>query len=61
MKLQKGDITKLNVDAIVNATGDYLNCASITAMHQVDPDMSNNTSCIATDPIPVADLELKKS
>jgi uncharacterized repeat protein (TIGR01451 family)/gliding motility-associated-like protein len=55
-----GETEVLVIDAIVNATGDYLNCATITEMHQVDPDLSNNTSCIATDPIDVADLELTK-
>ncbi|UMB53397.1 Ig-like domain-containing protein [Lutibacter sp. A64] len=55
-----GETETLFIDAIVNATGDYLNCATITAMHQTDPDLSNNTSCIATDPIKVVDLELTK-
>ncbi|WP_456378303.1 DUF7507 domain-containing protein, partial [Lutibacter sp.] len=55
-----GETEILLIDAIVNATGNYLNCATITAMHQTDPDLSNNTSCIATDPIAVIDLELTK-
>ncbi|WP_457618188.1 T9SS type B sorting domain-containing protein, partial [Lutibacter sp.] len=55
-----GETEILLIDAIVNTTGDYLNCATITEMHQIDPDLSNNTSCIATDPIAVADLELTK-
>ncbi|GGK37097.1 MULTISPECIES: Ig-like domain-containing protein [Flavobacteriaceae] len=55
-----GETEVLVIDAIINATGDYLNCATITEMHQTDTDLSNNTSCIATDPIKVADLELTK-
>ncbi|UMB62231.1 gliding motility-associated C-terminal domain-containing protein [Lutibacter sp. A80] len=55
-----GETETLFVDAIVNAAGDYLNCAEITEMHQIDTDLSNNTSCIATDPIKVIDLELTK-
>ena len=59
-RIVDGEVEILIIDAIVNATGDYLNCAAITEMHQIDPDLSNNTSCTATDPIPVADLELTK-
>lgn len=55
-----GETEVLVIDAIVNATGEYLNCATITEMHQVDPDLSNNTSCIATTPIKIVDLELTK-
>ncbi len=55
-----GETEVLVIDAIVNATGDYLNCATITEMHQTDTDLSNNTSCIATNPIKVIDLELTK-
>ncbi|WP_298365027.1 gliding motility-associated C-terminal domain-containing protein [uncultured Lutibacter sp.] len=55
-----GETEVLVIDAIVNADGDYLNCAEITEMHQVDPDLSNNISCIATSPIKIIDLELTK-
>jgi uncharacterized repeat protein (TIGR01451 family)/gliding motility-associated-like protein len=55
-----GETEVLVIDAIVNATGDYLNCATITEMRQEDPDLSDNTSCIATDPIKIIDLELTK-
>ncbi|MBT8317758.1 MAG: DUF11 domain-containing protein, partial [Lutibacter sp.] len=55
-----GETEVLVIDAIVNATGDYLNCATITEMHQTDTDLSNNTSCIATSPIKIIDLELTK-
>ncbi|WP_117171958.1 T9SS type B sorting domain-containing protein, partial [Lutibacter oceani] len=55
-----GETEVLVIDAIVNATGEYLNCATITEMHQTDPDLSNNTSCIATNPVDVVDLELTK-
>jgi len=49
--IMNGETEILLIDVIVNATGEYLNCAEITAMHQTDPDLSNNTSCIATEPI----------
>ena len=55
-----GETEVLLVDAIVNATGDYLNCATITNLHQIDINAANNTSCIATSPISVIDLELTK-
>ncbi|WP_111706920.1 T9SS type B sorting domain-containing protein [Lutibacter citreus] len=55
-----GETEVLVVDAIVNATGDYLNCATITEMHQTDFELSNNTSCIATVPVKMVDLELTK-
>ena len=59
-KIINGETEVLIVDAIVNATGDYLNCATITSLHQTDINSANNLSCIATNPIPVADLELTK-
>lgn len=56
--VESGETEILVVDAIVNASGEYLNCAEITEMHQTDLDLTNNTSCIATVPIKLIDLEL---
>ncbi|UMB59997.1 Ig-like domain-containing protein [Lutibacter sp. A80] len=49
--IMNGETEILLIDAIVNAEGDYLNCAEITAMYQTDYDLTNNTSCIGTEPI----------
>ena len=59
-KILNGETEILIVDVIVNESGDYLNCASIKALHQVDTDPANNVSCIAATPIAVIDLELTK-
>ncbi|MBP8793078.1 MAG: DUF11 domain-containing protein, partial [Lutibacter sp.] len=59
-KIVNGETEILVIDAIVNESGDYLNCATITALHQTDINMANNTSCIATTPIAIADLSLTK-
>ncbi|NLP57874.1 Ig-like domain-containing protein, partial [Lutibacter sp. B1] len=56
----KGDTEILLIDVNVNAFGDYINCTSISNLHQTDPNLSNNSACLAITPIPVIDLELTK-
>ena len=55
-----GETEVLIIDVLVNTTGDYTNCVTISSLHQVDPILENNSSCISTSPIAVADLELTK-
>ncbi|WP_372792684.1 gliding motility-associated C-terminal domain-containing protein, partial [Lutibacter sp.] len=55
-----GETEVLLIDVIVNATGEYENCTSITNLRQIDPNPSNDSDCASTTPIPVADLELTK-
>ena len=55
-----GDTEVLLIDVIVNASGDYTNCTTISNIHQTDIDLSNNTSCITITPIAIVDLELTK-
>lgn len=59
-KILNGETEILIVDVIVNESGDYLNCASIKAMHQTDTNPANNQSCISAAPIAIIDLELTK-
>lgn len=59
-KVLNGETEILIVDVIVNESGNYQNCASIKAMHQVDRNPANNQSCITAAPIAVIDLELTK-
>ncbi|MCL6296714.1 gliding motility-associated C-terminal domain-containing protein, partial [Jejuia spongiicola] len=55
-----GETEILIIDAIVNESGNYLNCVTITSLHQEDTGIENNTSCIATEPVAVVDIELTK-
>jgi uncharacterized repeat protein (TIGR01451 family)/gliding motility-associated-like protein len=59
-KILNGETENLIVDVIVNQAGDYLNCATIKALHQVDSNPANDQSCITTVPVAVIDLELTK-
>ncbi|MCW2120516.1 Ig-like domain-containing protein, partial [Flavobacterium sp. 7A] len=59
-KIVNGETEILIVDVIVNESGDYLNCAKIKSLHQVDTNPANNSSCIATVPVSIIDLELAK-
>ncbi|MFH6958147.1 gliding motility-associated C-terminal domain-containing protein [Flavobacterium aquidurense] len=59
-KILNGETEILIVDVIVNESGDYLNCASIKAMHQTDTNPANNQSCISAAPVAIIDLELTK-
>ena len=60
-KILNGETEILIVDVLVNESGSYLNCATITALHQTDTNPDNNVSCIAAEPIAVIDLELSKT
>ncbi|MBL4746515.1 MAG: DUF11 domain-containing protein, partial [Flavobacteriaceae bacterium] len=50
----------LLVHVLVNAAGDYENCATMSSLSQIDADATNNQSCIKPDPIAIIDLELTK-
>ncbi|MFA7274273.1 MAG: Ig-like domain-containing protein [Crocinitomicaceae bacterium] len=52
--------TSVQIVAVVNANGNYINCASITG-NQVDPNSANNTGCVTPSPVPVANLSIQKS
>jgi len=59
----------LNITALVNPTGDYLNVTEVTGSDNFDPDSTPSNGIITeddydeilTDPIPVSDLEISKS
>jgi uncharacterized repeat protein (TIGR01451 family) len=58
--LANGASTSLTITATVNASGDYLNSATICG-DQNDPDLDNNCDCISTTPVPLADLAIVKT
>jgi uncharacterized repeat protein (TIGR01451 family)/gliding motility-associated-like protein len=53
-------IETLTVSVVVESTGDYTNCASITSLNEVDSDLNNNESCASITPSSQADLRLTK-
>ena len=53
-----GTIETLTLTVLVNSDGDYTNCASITMLNEIDPDLSNNIACASVDPYSQADLEI---
>jgi len=57
--LSNGNNATLQVTAFVNATGDYLNTASVTAS-EIDPVTSNNTASATTVPVLEFDLNVTK-
>ncbi|WP_196885703.1 gliding motility-associated C-terminal domain-containing protein [Aureivirga sp. CE67] len=56
--LANGDAIAIDIDATVNASGNYSNVTAIVALNQTDPDLTNNIVEDDTSPIPVVDLEL---
>ncbi|MGL5111246.1 MAG: gliding motility-associated C-terminal domain-containing protein, partial [Flavobacterium sp.] len=60
-KIVNGETEILIIDVIVKESGDYLNCATIKSLQQLDSNASNNKSCISTTPLAVIDLELTKT
>ncbi|MFT5249318.1 MAG: putative repeat protein (TIGR01451 family)/gliding motility-associated-like protein, partial [bacterium] len=55
-----GDTLYLNITAQVNATGAYMNCAEVLDSNKTDPDLTNNSDCAETNPIPLIDLSVLK-
>jgi uncharacterized repeat protein (TIGR01451 family)/gliding motility-associated-like protein len=53
-------IETLTVSVVVESTGDYTNCASITSLNEVDSDLNNNEACASVTPSSQADLRLTK-
>jgi len=58
--LANGATASLQVTAKVNATGNYLNVATVSGTES-DPDLSNNTGSVTTAPVPQTDLEIAKT
>ena len=57
--LASGTTANLRINATVNASGSYVNTASVSHSDQPDPDPSNNSSSVTTGPIS-ADLAVSK-
>lgn len=57
--LPNGMTANLRINATVNASGSYVNTASVSHSDQPDPDPSNNSSSVTTGPIS-ADLAVSK-
>ncbi|WP_415370750.1 gliding motility-associated C-terminal domain-containing protein [Patiriisocius sp. Uisw_047] len=55
-----GTSETLTITVVVNPNGDYTNCASISSLNEIDPNLSNNIACATADPISQADLEIIK-
>ncbi|MBV7530548.1 gliding motility-associated C-terminal domain-containing protein [Chitinophaga sp. sic0106] len=58
--LDSGEVKTLDITAVVNPTGNYVNTATITG-DQTDLLPANNTSSVTINRVPVADLEVLKS
>lgn len=58
--LDDGVIETLVINATIETTGPYENCASITHLDQADPVSSNDESCDEVFPEPEADLDISK-
>ncbi|WP_306354237.1 gliding motility-associated C-terminal domain-containing protein [Flavobacterium sp. '19STA2R22 D10 B1'] len=58
--LNNGGSATLAITATVNATGTYLNTATISG-NQTDPTPGNNTSAITPVPVPIANLSIVKT
>jgi uncharacterized repeat protein (TIGR01451 family) len=58
--LAKGTNATLSIVAIVNATGDYMNIATISA-NETDPNTNNNSSTVTPVPSPLADVSIIKT
>lgn len=59
-EIADGAFDELQITATVNASGEYTNVAQITDLIGIDPDSDNNQDSATTNPIAVADLEIKK-
>jgi uncharacterized repeat protein (TIGR01451 family)/gliding motility-associated-like protein len=62
-EIDADDVEILLIDVLVEAGGDtvsYTNCTSISNVHQIDIDPTNDSSCITLTPVQVVDLELTK-
>lgn len=57
--LNNGDNATLQMTVYVNATGNYLNTANVTAL-EIDPVLSNNTASAITVPVVEFDLDITK-
>lgn len=55
-----GATETLTVSVIVETTGDYNNCASITSLNEVDSNLNNNEACASVTPSSQTDLQLTK-
>ena len=58
--LSNGGSATITMDAIVNATGNYVNTASISGSEN-DPEPGNNTSSSTPVPVPQTDLRIVKT
>ncbi|MCZ4245119.1 gliding motility-associated C-terminal domain-containing protein [Pedobacter punctiformis] len=58
--LANGANATLNIVAMVNATGNYANTATITST-ETDPTPGNNTATSTPAPVPVADVSISKT
>lgn len=58
--LNTGNSATLQVAAIVNAAGNYVNTA-VGSASEFDPNLTNNTASATTTPIPQADLSITKT
>lgn len=58
--LENGGFATANIEAKVNATGDYSNTASTKDLIFIDPNPSDNTSTVTTTPIALVDVQVNK-
>ncbi|OQY42126.1 MAG: hypothetical protein B6242_16510, partial [Anaerolineaceae bacterium 4572_78] len=58
--LANGASEQLNITVSVNASGEYLNTASVSGAEE-DPDLNNNEDEASVSPTPIADLSILKS
>jgi uncharacterized repeat protein (TIGR01451 family) len=58
--LANGNVASINIIATVNGIGNYSNTATVTQTF-TDPNPSNNTSTVTTNPIPTSDLIVTKT
>jgi len=49
--IEGGNSAVLLIEVVVNPNGDYMNCATITSLTQIDTDSTNDSSCIGITPI----------
>ncbi|MFD1294656.1 Ig-like domain-containing protein, partial [Lutibacter holmesii] len=61
IEVEPGKTEVLLVATVVNEIGDYLNCATITNIDQIDTDSTNDSSCIELDPLPEIVLNIPEA